>query len=219
MGCCVSWGGFLFAELFKRLHLFSVKRLFVQHFLVLCLCGFQCRVVWVRVLYCRAQGKRLCQVIYLYPAYKKDFYVGAVYSLFIYVFDVLCGFYAITHIVFGPASFIEFCIVLARFYVCFVLFSSLALLLTLIPLSFQNTNTLFSIVSFAMLVVGVAGANSSLPLATVVSFFNPLWWANRVMADGVAQMGVLVALIVVLYITVFLISVRYLLVTPVWSRY
>ncbi|MBH3423320.1 ABC transporter permease [Pseudomonas gessardii] len=153
------------------------------------------------------------------PRTKKIFMLGQFIACSFMSLMYCAVFYAITHIVFGPASFIEFCIVLARFYVCFVLFSSLALLLTLIPLSFQNTNTLFSIVSFAMLVVGVAGANSSLPLATVVSFFNPLWWANRVMADGVAQMGVLVALIVVLYITVFLISVRYLLVTPVWSRY
>ena len=133
---------------------------------------------------------------------------------------VYCAvFYAITHIVFGPVSLVEFCIVLVRFYVCFVLFSTLALLLTLIPISFQNTNTLFSVVSFAMLVVGVAGMNSSLPLMTVVSFFNPLWWANRIMMEGVGQLRFLVAVIVILYVAVFLISVRRLLVTPVWSRY
>lgn len=128
-------------------------------------------------------------------------------------------FYAITHIVFGPVSLVEFCIVLVRFYVCFVLFSTFALLLTLIPISFQNASTLFSVVSFAMLVVGVAGMNSSLPLMTVVSFFNPLWWANRIMMEGVGQLRFLVAVIVILYVAVFLISVRRLLVTPVWSRY
>ncbi|NMY96843.1 ABC transporter permease [Pseudomonas proteolytica] len=128
-------------------------------------------------------------------------------------------FYLITHIVFGPVSLMEFYIVLVRFYICFVLFSILSLLLTLIPINFQNTNTLFSVVSFVMLVVGVAGMNSSLPLMTVVSFFNPLWWANRIMVEGVAQLGLLVAVIVILYIVVFLISVRFLLVTPVWSRY
>ncbi len=133
---------------------------------------------------------------------------------------VYCAvFYAITHIVFGPVSLVEFCIVLVRFYVCFVLFSTFALLLTLIPISFQNASTLFSVVSFAMLVVGVAGMNSSLPLMTVVSFFNPLWWANRIMMEGVGQLRFLVAVIVILYVAVFLISVRRLLVTPVWSRY
>lgn len=133
---------------------------------------------------------------------------------------VYCAvFYAITHIVFGPVSLVEFCIVFVRFYVCFVLFSTFALLLTLIPISFQNASTLFSVVSFAMLVVGVAGMNSSLPLMTVVSFFNPLWWANRIMMEGVGQLRFLVAVIVILYVAVFLISVRRLLVTPVWSRY
>lgn len=57
-------------------------------------------------------------------------------------------FYVCTRGYFGGLEWGEFFSIVVRFYVFFMLFSMFSLLLTLIPLGFQNANTLFSVLSF-----------------------------------------------------------------------
>jgi ABC-2 type transport system permease protein len=128
-------------------------------------------------------------------------------------------FYGLTRSYFGMMAFSELVVIVARFYMCFLLFSVPALLLTLIPVGFQNTNTLFSIVSFCMLALGIASLNSAHPIIQIISVFNPMSWANRMMVDGVGQSLSVVWVVVVLFVSTGFITFRYLLINPVWSRY
>lgn len=128
-------------------------------------------------------------------------------------------FYGLTRGYFGEMGFSELVVIVVRFYVCFLLFSIPSLLLTLIPVSFQNTNTLFSILSFSMLALGIASMNSVAPVIEWISFFNPMSWANRIMAVGVGKALPVVAIVVFLVVCTGFIMFRYLLINPVWSRY
>lgn len=129
------------------------------------------------------------------------------------------AFYIFTRTYFGEAGFVEFLVIGGRFYVCFLLFSVPALLLTLAPLGFQNANTVFSVVSFMMLALGVVSIGSSHPVIGVVKFINPMWWANQIMLEGVADSLYIVSVVIVLVALSLGVVYKYLLINPVWSRY
>lgn len=109
--------------------------------------------------------------------------------------------------------------ILGRFYVCFLMFSIPALLLTLVPLGFQNASTLFSFLSLSMLVFGIVSMNSVSPLLAFVSFFNPMGWANRIMLDGVVEYALVFWVVTHSLLFLFFVLCRFLLINPVWSRY
>lgn len=113
----------------------------------------------------------------------------------------------------------EYLIVVVRFYICFLLFSIPSLLLTLIPLGFQNASTVFSVLSLAMLGFGVVGIGSPSPLLMVVNYFNPMWWANKIMLVGVLELWIVFLVVVVFLVISFLLMFRFLIIGPVWSRY
>jgi ABC-2 type transport system permease protein len=128
------------------------------------------------------------------------------------------AFYIFTRAYFGVMSFAELVVVVGRFYICFLLFSTPALLLTLIPMGFQNTSTVFSILSFMMLALGIISLGQN-PLLGTFAHLNPMWWANQIMQFGVAESLPIVVVIVVLFTCSFCIILRFLRVNPVWSRY
>lgn len=150
---------------------------------------------------------------------KAVFLVGQFFAYSVMSIVYCSAFYVFTRNYFGVMEVAEFLTVLARFYICFLLFSIPSLLLTLIPIGFQNANTLFSILSFLMLALGIVGMNSSHPLFEVIRFFNPMWWANRIMLIGVAECSLLVIMVFCFFILSFLTTLRFLLINPVWSRY
>lgn len=96
-------------------------------------------------------------------------------------------FYVLTRYSFSVFNGAEYLVVVARFYICFLIFSISSLLLTLVPLGFQNASTVFSMLSLAMLALGIMSSGSSSPAFVIVSFFNPMGWANKVMLVGVAE--------------------------------
>lgn len=110
-------------------------------------------------------------------------------------------------------------IVAGRFYVCFLIFSIPSLLLTLLPLGFQNANTVFSMLSLMMLALGIVSVSSVNPVLNVLRFFNPMWWANQIMLEGVAEHASMLLVIGVLFMFSFWLVLRFLLINPVWSRY
>ncbi|MCP1507504.1 ABC-2 type transport system permease protein [Pseudomonas marginalis] len=150
---------------------------------------------------------------------KAVFLVGQFFAYSVMSIVYCSAFYVFTRNYFGVMEVAEFLTVLVRFYICFLLFSIPSLLLTLIPIGFQNANTLFSILSFLMLALGIVGMNSSHPLFEVIRFFNPMWWANRIMLIGVAECSLLVIMVFCFFILSFLTTLRFLLINPVWSRY
>ncbi|MGR3889146.1 ABC transporter permease [Pseudomonas sp. 1152_12] len=128
-------------------------------------------------------------------------------------------FYVFTRNPFGGGSVVEYLIIVVRFYVCFLLFSVPSLLLTLVPLGFQNTSTVFSMLSLGMLALGILSIGSSNPLLLSVSLFNPMWWANRVMLVGLAECWLVVVVVVALLMILLSVMCRFLIINPVWSRY
>ena len=128
-------------------------------------------------------------------------------------------FYVLTRGYFGSVALDEWMVIVGRFYMCFLLFSTPALLLTLVPIGFQNSNTLFSICSVAMLALGIGSLSASHPLFNVMGLFNPMGWANRIMLVGVTESAPVVAVVVGLIIVTGWLVFRFLLINPVWSRY
>ncbi|WP_339467593.1 ABC transporter permease [Pseudomonas sp. EL_65y_Pfl1_R83] len=128
-------------------------------------------------------------------------------------------FYVLTRHSLGVFNGAEYLTVVARFYICFLIFSIPSLLLTLVPLGFQNASTVFSMLSLTMLALGIVSAGSSSPVITVVSFFNPMGWANKVMLVGLAECRLVVLMVIVLLLASLFLTFRFLLINPVWSRY
>lgn len=128
-------------------------------------------------------------------------------------------FYGLTRPAFGPVLLSEVFIIMGRFYVCFLLFSIPGLLLTLPPLTFQNANTGYSIISFIMLVFGIYDMNTSSTEVDFHQIFNPLWLANRIIYYGLENNCMLALCTAALFVCIFLLTLRYLRVNPVWSRY
>lgn len=128
-------------------------------------------------------------------------------------------FYVLTRYSSGVFNGAEYLVVVVRFYVCFLIFSIPSLLLTLVPLGFQNASTVFSMLSLAMLALGIVGTGSSSQAVVIVSFLNPMWWANKVMLVGLVECRLVVLIVVVLLVVSFFLMFRFLLINPVWSRY
>lgn len=128
-------------------------------------------------------------------------------------------FYVLTCFSFGGFDAAELLLIFPRFYICYVLFCVPGVLLSLLPVGFQNANTIFSVTSFGMLVWGVLSARDSHPLLGIINSFNPLYVANQIMVGGVERHPVLIFGVFFSFIAVFLFSLRFLRINPVWSRY
>ncbi|MGY2291213.1 ABC transporter permease, partial [Pseudomonas sp. SDO528_S397] len=92
-------------------------------------------------------------------------------------------------------------------------------LLQTIPMGFQNTHTLLSIVSFVMLALGVMSINAPHAVVEYIKVFNPMWWANEIMQLGVSNSMRVVCMAFFLMLMTFGLLLKYLIINPVWSRY
>jgi ABC-2 type transport system permease protein len=128
-------------------------------------------------------------------------------------------FYCLTRLAFGSPNTNEVFLIMASFYFCFLLFSIPALLLTLLPTGFQTANTLFSIISFAMLISGIYGISAQLQSDSFIQLLNPLWIASEIMSKGLWQRPQTAVLILSFFTCAFFITLRHLRINPIWSRY
>ncbi|MHA6126748.1 ABC transporter permease [Pseudomonas fluorescens group sp. PF-1] len=139
------------------------------------------------------------------------------YSLIALIYCIV--FYVLTCSCVGGGDLVGLFRVISRFYVCYMFFCVLGILLSLVPMNYQNSNTTFSIVLFSMLVLGVLGSRDSHYAMDAFNKINPLYIANQIMLGGFEQHYFLVAWVVILFVVVFSISLRFLRINPVWSRY
>ncbi|VVN89989.1 ABC transporter permease [Pseudomonas fluorescens] len=131
-----------------------------------------------------------------------------------------CGtFYLTTRLPFGNYETREFIDIALRFYICFVMFCILGAIFTLPPINFQDSNTILSIVSFCMLILGVMGASRANEIADIINSGNPLMLANRLMAEGLEKNKAITFTIILTFSAAFLGTLKYLRINPVWSRY
>lgn len=157
---------------------------------------------------------------FVYTARTKIIFLAGQFLAYSVMSVIYCSvFYVFTRNYFGNMDFFEFFNLVGRFYISFLLFSIPALLLTLVPISFQNTNTVFSIVSFMMLAFGIVSINSSHPVLEVIKFINPMFWANEVMKGGVTESPSVVMVVLGLFVFSCWTTFRFMLINPVWSRY
>ncbi|WP_017528390.1 hypothetical protein [Pseudomonas fluorescens] len=157
---------------------------------------------------------------FVYTGRTKVIFLAGQFLAYSIVSILYCSvFYLLTRYSFGAVDIAEYLVVVGRFYVCFLLFSIPSLLLTLVPVGFQNASTVFSMLSLGMLALGIVSIGSLNSTLALVRFFNPMWWANRVMLVGVTECGWVVVVVVVCLVLSWVLMFRFLLINPVWSRY
>ncbi|VVP49982.1 hypothetical protein PS862_05340 [Pseudomonas fluorescens] len=138
------------------------------------------------------------------------------YSLISFIYCAI--FYVLTYFPFGSFDPCTFLTILSRFYICYILFSVPGILLTLLPINFQNANTIFSITSFAMLALGILSTREPHPIVELINTINPLYIANTIMSRGFENYETMLS-ILISFVSAFLLSLRFLRINPVWSRY
>lgn len=157
---------------------------------------------------------------FIYSTPSKSLFLRSHLLAYSLIAIIYCGvFYLITRPAFGDYELFEFLSIATRFYLSFILFCVIGLLFTLLPINFQNTSTLFSILSFCMLILGLMGSNDSNEIATLINSANPLALANRLMNEGPTRNPYGSLTILLLFWLSYTLTKRYLIINPVWSRY
>jgi len=127
-------------------------------------------------------------------------------------------FYAVTKPLYGHYSLTEFAVLLAGFYTGYLAFSCIGLAIAALPLKFSTAGTLFSVVSFLMLVSGYAAAAHD-PLAySWVNSVNPLFLTTQIVNGTYSLSGSFIAAWAALSAGLLL-TARYFRIQPIWSRY
>lgn len=134
------------------------------------------------------------------------------YSLIAIIY--CCTFYVLTKVLSGEFYGLELLNIATRFYACFLIFCSIGLLLTLLPLTFQNSSTLFSIILFTMIALGFAN-----PIIDDIGYLNPLQTAKNIMRTGPLENIEALAISITTLLATLLCSMKYLRINPIWSRY
>ncbi|NWA03853.1 ABC transporter permease [Pseudomonas gingeri] len=128
-------------------------------------------------------------------------------------------FYLATRLPFGAYSLLELLNIISKFYICYLLFCSIGIFFSLLPINFQNTNTLFSIFSFCTLILGISNSLSTNFLLHTVNLGNPLVHATELIKHGLQAKINLTLSILPIFISSLLIAIRFLRINPIWSRY
>lgn len=128
-------------------------------------------------------------------------------------------FYLTTKLPFGNYEFNELLNITPRFYICFIMFCAIGAVFSLLPINFQNSNTLLSIFSFCMLILGVMSASRSNPITDALNLVNPLTLASQIMEQGLESNKLITAAIILLFIFSLHKTFKHLRINPVWSRY
>lgn len=128
-------------------------------------------------------------------------------------------FYFATTPVFGHYDGEEFFDLTLRFYICFVMFCSMAIAFTFLPIDLKNSHTLLSICLFCMLVIGVMGAGRADRVANAINRLNPLAIAHQIMSTDLPVNTYSIVLIVSIFLTASLALFKYLRTHPTSERY
>jgi len=157
---------------------------------------------------------------FIYNPESKRVFIAAQIFAYLIISTIYCSaFYLSTRLPFGAYSTIEFFTILINFCVCYLFFCSLGTVLTLLPINFQNANTLFSILSFSMLILGLSKSLSTNIITETLNTVNPLWHASQLMQQGVNQQSNFTLISLAFFIASTAASIKFLRINPVWSRY
>lgn len=127
-------------------------------------------------------------------------------------------FYLTTKPLYGNYEISELLYLTACFYTSFLFFCCLGLAVAALPIKFSTSSTLFSLLSYLMLLSGYLGTLQAHPVSQGVFAMNPLQLSSKIFNNEIPLSAsfctALTALLTGLYITG-----RHFRTQPVWSRY
>lgn len=129
------------------------------------------------------------------------------------------SFYLATKLPFGGYSPGELLDIALRFYICFIMFCAFGAAFSLLPINFQNSNTLLSIFSFCMIIIGAMSASRANYITDSLNMANPLTLASHLMEQGLESNKLITATIIITFIITLHKTFKHLRINPVWSRY
>jgi phosphoglycerol transferase MdoB-like AlkP superfamily enzyme len=195
------------------------EQLHINISMVLCLYFFERRIIWIWFLHHRKKRKRIHQVIHLLPGVETDFPFIALSCVFLNIIAYCAAFYLTTKLPFGDYDPGELLDIALRFYICFIMFCAFGAAFSLLPINFQNSNTLLSIFSFCMLILGVMSTSNANHITDSLNLANPLTLASHLMEQGLKSNKLITATIFIIFIITLHKTFKHLRINPVWSRY
>ncbi|WP_296234580.1 ABC transporter permease [Pseudomonas sp. UBA4617] len=127
-------------------------------------------------------------------------------------------FYMVTKPLHGNYSIQEYLYIIACFFTSYLGFSCVGLAIAALPIKFGTANTLFSLLSFLMLMSSYMGVITGIEHDDLIALVNPLHMSTRIFRGELPlPAAFLVALI--LPLIGFYLTVKYFRIQPIWSRY
>lgn len=127
-------------------------------------------------------------------------------------------FYVITKPLHGPYSLQEYTFILLCFSASYLGFTLIGLIIASLPLTFGTAGTLFSLLSFLMLISSYLGAAILESGHPVLAFINPLLLSTKLFR-GELSLGMVFPPLLMLSITALYLTAKHSRIQPVWSRY
>lgn len=127
-------------------------------------------------------------------------------------------FYLITKPLHGPYSLQEYMFILACFSTSYLGFTLIGLIIASLPLTFGTAGTLFSLLSFLMLISSFLGAATVESQHPVVMLLNPLLVSTQLFHGNLA-LGMVFPPFFMLSIIAIYLTAKHFRIQPVWSRY
>lgn len=150
---------------------------------------------------------------------KRKFFASQFISYLIISIIYFLSFFVITSISFENVSSADFIYLLARYIVCFTLFSCIGAFFSIIPVNFQNANTIISIFIFSMIGLHFISDVTNNSALILINNFNPFNHAINIMNSDTNLLLLYVSTIFPSLIASLFFSSKKMIVNPVWSRY
>ncbi|EPC03227.1 hypothetical protein L861_23240 [Litchfieldella anticariensis FP35 = DSM 16096] len=157
---------------------------------------------------------------FVYTRKAKLLFLGAQFVSYLLVALVyFSAFYLATASLFDGYNLDEYFFLLIRFSLCFLFFCSFGIALSLLPLNFQNANTIISISLFSMIGLAFTGHLSGSEYLQIANHANPFQYAVEIMRSKTSAFSQYSLYVIPLYMASNVMGVMMFRVNPVWSRY
>lgn len=148
----------------------------------------------------------------------KTFLIAHTLSYFVISTLYASLFYLLTKPLYGHYSLPEFLYLLACFFTSYFIFSCIGLGIATLPIKFNTASTLFSLMSFLMLVSGYTGATRNFDASHPLTLINPLHLSSQIFYGEISLLKSFTIALPALLISIFLTG-RHFRIHPIWSRY
>jgi ABC-2 type transport system permease protein len=127
-------------------------------------------------------------------------------------------FYLLTKPLQGHYSLSEFLYLMACFYTSYLMFTCIGLEIAALPIKFSTASTLFSLMSFLMLISGYTGATLEHDISHPLTLINPLFLSAQIFHGKTSLLNGFIIALTASATSIYLTS-RYFRTQPIWSRY